>query len=673
MNNRAIVARANFAGRFTVIAFACLTGAPGAHAQDETKLVVPEVVVSGTRSQQSTVTVPASIEVISREEIESSGATHVVDVLRGRGAVQVTDQFGDGSRVFIGIRGFGETANANTLLLIDGRRLNNPDIGNPDLNSISLADVERIEIIRGSAGTLFGDQAVGGVVNIITRKARRKQLYIAGTGASHGSGVGRAIISQRFDNGLDYRVSGEVRRSDNFRDHNDLNYQSFFAQAGFAHRTGAVFAELQHVTEDLNTPGPLTAAEAAADRQQSTTNFATDFVDTETTVVRIGGSQDLIEHWSFEGELTNRESESQFRLSSVFGPEPSVSPQSRHVVQVTPRLVGAYPIGAGNLLVTLGYDLEQSDYDITSRFGTQRNEQTQHGLYAQAVVPVTSYAEVTVGARNAKVENALIDSGAFAVFPGGAQVDDEELVTEVGVSVSPIANLRVFGRRDENVRFAKVEENLFTFLGGPLNTQTGVSWEAGAEWNDGRRAASVVVYRLDLDNEIAFDPGTFTNLNLAQTRRDGLILDGRWQATGPLGLAVGYSFVEADVLAGAFQGFKVPFVAEHFGRFSADYRVNPSWQIFGEVQTVGDRVFSGDFTNALGELVGYTVLNAKAQYQYRQYKLELRVNNLLAEEYSDFGARIDLFPAPLFTATPTETFFPSPQRTFWFTLSARFD
>ena len=330
-----------------LVAFAGLTAAISASGQGEPQLVVPEVVVSGTRSEQSTVTVPASIEVITRDEIESSGATHLVEVLRGRGAVQITDQFGDGSRAFIGIRGFGETANANTLVLIDGRRLNNPDIGNPDLNSVSLRDVERIEIIRGSAGTLFGDQAVGGVVNIITRKARARQLYVAGTGGSYGSVTGRAIISQRFDNGLSYRLSGEVRASDNYRDHNDLNYQSFFARTGFEHRTGAVFAELQHVTEDLDTPGPLTAAEVAADRQQSTANFSTDFVDTETTVVRLGGSQSLIDHWSLEGELTNRESGSQFRLSSVFGAEPSVSPQNRHVVHLTPRLVGAYPLSGG--------------------------------------------------------------------------------------------------------------------------------------------------------------------------------------------------------------------------------------------------------------------------------------------------------------------------------------
>ncbi|NOQ87761.1 MAG: TonB-dependent receptor plug domain-containing protein, partial [Gammaproteobacteria bacterium] len=131
---------------------------------------IPSVVVSAARTEQSTLTTPASITVITRKQIEDSGSTHIVEVLRGQGGVQIKDLYGDGSRATVDMRGFGDSAGSNTLILIDGRRLNNPDIGAPDLNSIALDDVERIEVVQGSAGVLFGDQAVGGVINIITRK-----------------------------------------------------------------------------------------------------------------------------------------------------------------------------------------------------------------------------------------------------------------------------------------------------------------------------------------------------------------------------------------------------------------------------------------------------------------------------------------------------------------------
>ncbi len=160
-----------------ILAAALLLPTPRALPAGESPTALPDVLVSATRSAQSNVTVPASITIISREEIARSGARNLAEVLRGRGSVQVIDSFGDGSRTTVGMRGFGESANANTLIMVDGRRLNNIDISDPDLNSISLKDVERVEIIHGSAGTLFGDQAVGGVINVITRTPERLQAF----------------------------------------------------------------------------------------------------------------------------------------------------------------------------------------------------------------------------------------------------------------------------------------------------------------------------------------------------------------------------------------------------------------------------------------------------------------------------------------------------------------
>ena len=71
---------------------------------------IPAVVVSAARTEQSTLTTPASITVITRKQIEDSGSRHIVEVLRGQGGVQINDLYGDGSRASVGMRGFGETA-----------------------------------------------------------------------------------------------------------------------------------------------------------------------------------------------------------------------------------------------------------------------------------------------------------------------------------------------------------------------------------------------------------------------------------------------------------------------------------------------------------------------------------------------------------------------------------
>ena len=640
-------------------------------AQDLT--TVPDVVVSATRSEQSTVTIPASMTIITREQIEQSGARHLADVLRGQGSIQISDHFGDGSRASVGMRGFGESANANTLIMVDGRRLNNIDIGVPDLNSILLEDVRRIEIIQGSAGTLYGDQAVGGVINIITETPDEFNAFAEAGYGSYDAIRVLAGVSHRLDNGFSYRMTVEKRKTDNYRDHNALNYENVAGRFGYEYDKGSIFLEFQHIDEDLDTPAALFANEVAADRRQVTADFINDFSDTVTTVMRIGGEYVLSDYWSFEAELTNREVETEFLLSFRNAPGTATNLQNRHLTTFNPRLIGAYPTRNGDLLFTLGYDQEWADYKIDSVVGEQRNDQKVRGLYAQSVLPILPRTMLTLGARWTSVRNDLIDT---FTFPNGIEINDSELVSEQGLSFRPTRHWRLFMRRDGTVRFAKVDEYTDPPPGVILQTQTGTSYETGVEWTSGGHSAKALVYRLDLDNEIAFAPGAGAfgagaNINLDETRRDGVIGEAAWQATDMLRLLGSYSYIDAEVTAGVFEGNKVPYVATHSAMATAAYQLTPYWNLFGEIQGISERVFSGDFDKVLGELSGYGVVNVATNVRLKGWTLTARVNNLLDNEYSDFGARATLFPPPTFAPVELESFFPSPERNVW--LTARYD
>lgn len=670
-----------FGARLRAVAVAGLLSIPSYHVFAEGETTVPDVVVSATRSEQSGVTIPASIAIITREQIEKSGSRHLADVLRGQGGIQISDPFGDGSRTTVGMRGFGESANANTLILVDGRRLNNMDIGVPDLNSISLKDVRRVEIIQGSAGTLYGDQAVGGIINIITEAPAAFHAFAEAGYGSYESYSARTGVSHLLDNGFSYRMTLEKKESDNYRDNNALSYENIVGRLGYEHDDGSVFFDFQHVDEDLDTPAALLAAEVAANRRQVTADFVNDFSDTETTVLRIGGDHVLNDYWSFQAELTNREVETEFVLSFRDLPDTRLNFQNRHLVTFNPRLIGAYPTGNGDLLFTFGYDQEWADYKIDSVVGVQRNNQDARGLYGQAVIPILPRTTLTLGARRASVRNDLINKCAFPAgcpFFNGIEINDSEVVTEQGLAFRPTVNWRLFVRRDENVRFAKVDEYTNPPPGVILQTQTGESYETGVEWSYAGHSAKALFYRLDLDNEIAFAPGLGAfgfgaNINLAQTRRDGVIVEGAWQATDALRLMASYSFIDARVTAGLFEGNRVPYVAENIAKASATYQLTPYWNVFGEVQGVSERVFSGDFDKVLGELPGYGVVNFATDLHYQGWTLSARVNNLLDNEYSDFGARANLFPPPTFAPVVQESFFPSPERNFWLTLRYDYD
>lgn len=620
---------------------------------------VEPVVVSATRSLQSSVPTPAAISIIGREEIEASGARHIAEVLRGRGGLQLRDPYGDGSRAVVSLRGFGENAAANTLILVDGRRLNNSDLGAPDLNSIALKDVERIEIIQGSAGVLFGDQAVGGVVNVITHAPQGFGGSVAIGAGSFNARELRGAVGDNNENGLAYRLSAETRSSDNYRDNNRQEYTNLLGRLDYRHQgSGKVFLEYQAIDENLNLPGAIFADQVAADRTQ--TRFPNDYTDSRSAIARVGLEQTLHENWQVEAELTDRQSDGEGVLTG------SSFTQDRHHIGFTPRLIGALPMAAGDLLVTLGADLDRTDYAITSPFGTTDNRQQQRSVYAQGVIPLTQRVSATLGARHADLENDLTDSFSF---PAGTSIDDSEFVTSAGLSFAATPEWRLFARRDEVLRFPKVDE--YTNMDATitlLEPQTGESYELGGEWQHDGHDARAVLYRLDLDNEIDYDTTVFGNTNLDPTRRDGLILDGHVQLSDALRVGSAYGYVDAEFDNGAFAGNRVPFVAEHTFSLNADYRLSGAWHLFGETQYIGPRVPQGDYANNLDELPGYTIYNASVDYRLTAWTFALRVDNLTDKRYSDVAVRA-------FNPWPTEAvgYYPAPERSARVTAEYRFE
>ncbi|MGB0713650.1 MAG: TonB-dependent receptor, partial [Gammaproteobacteria bacterium] len=609
-------------------------------------LQVPDVVVSATRSERSDVPTPAAISVIGRDEIEASGATSVADLLRARSGLVVTDLFGDGRNTSVGMRGFSESAHSNTLILVDGRRLNNGDIGSPDLSQVHIRDIERVEIIQGGAGTLFGDQAVGGVINIITRRPQDLNGRISVGVDGFGGTRLEASVEDRFDSGLAARVSMGVKESDNYRDHNRLESDKLFARLEYAHDYGLVFAEILRSDEDLQTPGALTAAQIAVNRQQAAPGQTTDFSDTETAVERVGLEWDLNDSWTLATEATQSDADNTF---VAFG---GAGRQDRNQKSLNPRLIGAIPFNGDELLLTAGADLEEARYRIASAFTNRDNSLDNRSLYAQLTVPVARDWSVTGGIRHARQDNQITDA---LTSPGGQDFDFEETVGELGVSHQWSPTWRLFGRVDQNFRFPKIDEQAFTSPGNVLRNQTGESWEAGAEWREGVNRFAVNLYRLNLEDEIAFDPtatappGSFfagANVNFDPTRHQGVVIEGDTVLFERLTLAASYAYTDARFLSGVNQDRHISYVPSNSARVSGDYRFTDALSLYGEMLFTGERHVSGDNANAAPSADSDTVFNLNLRYRLGDLTLSAKLNNALDEKYEGFETAFGAFPAP---------------------------
>jgi vitamin B12 transporter len=214
----------------------------------------PPIIVSATRTAQIADETLAPVIVITRAEIERSQAIDVADLLRFHAGLDIGRNGGPGQPASLFLRG---TESNHTLVLIDGVRMNPGTIGGAAVNNLNPALIERIEIVKGPRSALYGSDAIGGVINVITRRAPQGTTFQAAAGAgsfatrelsgsaAHRAGEGRIglEVAARDTDGYAARTTSEIESA---HDNTSVN-----AYAGA--RIGVIDAELSHFQTAGNT------------------------------------------------------------------------------------------------------------------------------------------------------------------------------------------------------------------------------------------------------------------------------------------------------------------------------------------------------------------------------------------------------------------------------------
>lgn len=179
------------------LALALLLNAPAfALAQSAPASEAPDYVVTASRAPQAAASVVRPVQVVTAQDIRSAGVTTVPELLRGFGLVEATSNGGMGTSSSVFIRG----ANSNhTVVLIDGVRVGSATAGTAALEALPLSLIERIEVLPGSASSLYGSDAIGGVIQIFTKSAQRSPgVNAAVTGGSQGTRQASASYAARL-------------------------------------------------------------------------------------------------------------------------------------------------------------------------------------------------------------------------------------------------------------------------------------------------------------------------------------------------------------------------------------------------------------------------------------------------------------------------------------------
>ena len=573
------------------------------------------IVITPTRTEQPTNNSSATVYVITEEQIEKSGVVTTSELLRGVPGVQLTDLFGNGNEVTVSVRGFSATANANTLVLVNGRRLNYSDTATPDLHHINPQDIAQIEVLVGSAGSLYGDQAVGGVVNIITKRSVENYHQVrARVGSFAYNGV-EFSSSRQISETLGYRLSAESFEADHYRDNNAQEKTSFSGLLEYQKNENQLFLEMQETRDDQELPGALLEDEFEDDPTQVNPGFVNDFRDEDISVLRVGYARDFGNH-RFSIDATQRETDADIRQSLRDFPSIEDGFDERKNKSINPKLSGVIVAGI-DIPYVVGIDVEEIDYELEipfeSAFGSgeiaSSNEQDVENIYFQVNPQLTEMTQLTFGMRHASVDNDFTDGFSF---PDGEKTDDDITVAELGLAYRLNNRTRLTARYDQNFRFAKVNE----LAGGPtdeiLDNQTGESFEFGIDVVSGNHQVVASLYRLDLEDEIEFDPTPTatnpfgSNVNLDDTRRNGFTVALLSQVTDNFVMKAEVGYVDAEFRSGVYNGNKISGVSDKIAKLRGDLLVSDFVTTYLEVNYSSPRYAQGDNANAFGKLDSIT-------------------------------------------------------------------
>ena len=177
----------------------------------------PDLVITPNRIPMSIQQIGSSVTVITQDEIEKQGNKSLRDILDGQPGITVTENGGPGGAVSVNMRG----ANTNhTAVLMDGVRINDPSSvsGDIDLSLVPLQTIERIEIVRGPQSALYGSDAIGGVINIVTKKGQKgpPRWVFRTEGGSYGTFSNKLGVSGATED-TSYNIALSQFHSDGFQ------------------------------------------------------------------------------------------------------------------------------------------------------------------------------------------------------------------------------------------------------------------------------------------------------------------------------------------------------------------------------------------------------------------------------------------------------------------------
>ena len=480
------------------------------HSDSTKTYQVGEVVITATRSPISIKDSPSPVEVIDAQQLRNARGSTVADALRDYSSVFLKDYGADAALKTVSLRG---TASEHLLVLVNGSRLNSFQNGLVDFSLLPLNDIERIEIVHSGSSALYGADALGGVVNILTRRPGSDLHWCAEVGGGS-FGLQRYLLETQGrlgELGLLGGYSSERGRDDfpfhpwslagadlvSRRLNSDFSRRQMYFHGNLSTDENSLLTfSVQHVLADRGVPGNLQFPTQAARQNDKDVNLLVGYLDKHLEGVEITVNSAF--HYNLETY-----DDPTFGINSYYKTVfLNVNPQAHIFISRSQRLILGGELGRG---VLYGNDFDG------------RIERVQRSAYASNEFQF-------------EFERPILDRISLYQTVRYDDISDVDnaLTPKVGVNLRILreGDLRIRSSFGRNFRAPSFNDMYYRGFSNPnLKPERSTSFDLGFLstlhlW--GEHTLEVTYFHLDTENRILFDPVTFLPVNVGESKSTGL-------------------------------------------------------------------------------------------------------------------------------------------------------
>lgn len=644
--------------RACILAAATLFGVSPLGAQEDDGVIDLEpFVVTASRFDEMAENIPVNLDLITEAAIAESGASNIVEVLEKEAGVYFRSTTGNASEAEADLRGFGENSGVRTLVLVDGVKLNRPDIGGLNWLQIPLEQIESIEVLRGAQTALYGNNATGGVIKITTKRGLGDP---GGSLAVQAGNYGLANVSGGYSGSTDkltISANGGYNQLDGYRDNSRFVAKSGSASLGYKVTPKlSLRGSFAYTETDSLFPGGLTLRQAEANPRQSLNTSTNSFSD--ESIWRFDGQTSLVLDDDNRIELTA----GYLRRDLQWNLEGPGADNLIETLTVSPRQVREW----ADWKLVYGLDYIRDDLDFTVFQNNNRAQPTGTGQltrdslggYAQVQYQPDAKWVLSAGLRLEQSWLNAENSDRQPPFDNfDASKDDFGAAIDAGAVYKVNESLRLWTRIDRLYRYPATDE-IAAYQGFPLSQpfnfgldpENGYNVELGIDWARDGFFAEANLYGMWLDGEIGFDFQQNLNVNLGDTRRLGADLSLGY-GNELWSLRADYAFIDANYTSGLYEGRAIWLVPRQRLGLRGQINFTQKLSLVARYIYTAEQTQGNDLFGTLPKLPSYQRVDLLLRYKIREW-------------WSAFAGIDNLTDAQYFSVAFAGVYYPASGRSF---------